>query len=276
MAQKHITQRFPWLLPLRRRQRLFCFYTGMWLDGHRYAREKKTACLPHLIFEARSPLYNTKTGFDMAYQHNKVFNLKLAAVPLQGMLIRPEETFSFWKRVKNADRQTPYKEGLIVVNGKMTTAPGGGLCQMSNLLFWMFLHTPLEVIERYGHTAREFPDEEDGPVGVDATVSEGWLDLKAKNKTQATYQIHLSFTKTEMIGRLYSDVRPPVRYEITNGRTWYTRKQGEVTEHAEVLRKVIPHGSEEEARNEVLYINHCKIGYALPETVVIKEEGEGK
>ena len=35
---------------------------------------------------------------------------------------------------------------------------GGGLCQLSNLIFWMTLHTPLTVVERYRHSHDVFPD----------------------------------------------------------------------------------------------------------------------
>ena len=96
-------------------------------------------------------MYNRSTGFSMMYQKNKVFNLKLAAATMDKLVIRPGETFSFWQLVRYADRDTPYREGLVEIDGKLTTRPGGGLCQISNLLFWMFLHTPLTIVERRGH-----------------------------------------------------------------------------------------------------------------------------
>lgn len=89
MAKKRLTQRFPWLVPLRRRQRVFCFYWGMRLDGRRYAAVRSGEELPRRAFEANSPLYNRETGWDMRYQENKVHNLKLAAAMLDGMLIQP-------------------------------------------------------------------------------------------------------------------------------------------------------------------------------------------
>lgn len=151
MDRKRLTQRFPFLLPMRRAQRKMCFYAGMRFDGCRYAQTIGEKSLSHLLFETDCALYNHNTGFDMIYQENKVFNLKLAAKTLNGLLIRPGETFSFWWLVRHADKDTPYKDGLTVTNGKLTTMSGGGMCQMSNLLFWMFLHTPLTIIQRRGH-----------------------------------------------------------------------------------------------------------------------------
>jgi len=189
MTRKRITQIFPWLLPLRRKQQLLFFYTKMKLDKNCYAAKNLDNLLPHQLFETSCPLYNKETGFDMVYQENKVFNLKLAAATLDNLVIRPQETFSFWKLVRYADRYTAYKEGLIVINGKLTTTLGGGMCQMSNLLFWMFIHTPLTILERHGHAVKDFPEPpSDAPLGVDATVLEGWLDLKVRNDTDSTFQ----------------------------------------------------------------------------------------
>jgi len=66
-----------------------CFYAGMRFDGRRYAETIDGKQLPYKLFEAGCALYNGNTGFDMAYQKNKVFNLKLAAKTLNGLLIRP-------------------------------------------------------------------------------------------------------------------------------------------------------------------------------------------
>lgn len=149
MSRKRLTQLFPWLLPLRKKQRLLCFYTGMSLDRNHYSSQQREILLPYQLFETSCPMYNSETGFDMIYQENKVFNLKLAAKTLDRLVICPGETFSFWKLVRYADKHTPYKDGLVVSDGKLQTLPGGGLCQMSNLLFWLFLHTPLKIVDMF-------------------------------------------------------------------------------------------------------------------------------
>ena len=155
MARKRLTQRFPWLLPLRRRQRKLCFYLGLALDRDRYARRQQTELLPWPVFETRCPMLNERTGFDLRYQENKIFNLKLAARKLNGLLIAPGESFSFWYALRGADRETPYKEGLAERDGRLLTEYGGGLCMLSNLLFWALLHTQLE--PRCGARTRRWP-----------------------------------------------------------------------------------------------------------------------
>lgn len=128
MKRKRITQLFPFLLPIRKVQRKIIFYTKMHIDRNRYAKTKGPELLPFCIYETKSKLLNENTGFDIKYQENKVFNLRLAAEPVNKLLIRPQETFSFCQCVRYAEKNERYKDGLCAVNGELVTVPGGGLC----------------------------------------------------------------------------------------------------------------------------------------------------
>ena len=274
MPRKRLTQIFPRLLPLRTWQRRFCFYTRMRLDENRYAEVKSETTLPYQLYETSYPLYNRETGFDMVYQENKVFNLKLAASTLDRVVIRPHETFSFWKLVRYADRDIPYKDGLPVIHGKLTTAPDGRMCQISTLLFWIFLHSPLAVAERHGHAVKDFPEPpSDAPMGVDATVSEGWLDLKVKNETKMSFQISIAFDEDRIIGRLLTDQDNGQLYEVVNGETLYYRKNGKVYEEVDVKQKMILTETGACSSEKLLYRNKCEIGYPLPDGTDIVEKG---
>ena len=274
MSRKRITQILPWLLPVRKKQRLLCFYAGMSWDGNHYAQDKSETLLPHQLFETSCPLYNKETGFDMVYQENKVFNLKLAAATLDNLVIKPKETLSFWKLLRHADRFTSYKEGLIVINGKLTTTLGGGMCQMSNLLFWMFIHTPLTILERHGHAVKDFPEPpSDAPLGVDATVLEGWLDLKVRNDTDSAFQISISFDDQHITGRIYTDTDNGLSYNVVNGKVQYFFTDNAVFEEVDVIQQVIKNDLGKCISSKTLYRNHCKIGYQLPAGTPIIEKG---
>ncbi len=272
MARKRLTQLFPWLLPLRKRQRLFCFYLSMALDHEHYAAKQLDTLLPYRLFSSACPMYNLETGFDEVYQQNKVFNLQLAAKPLHALIIRPGETFSFWQTVRYADKDTPYKDGLVVANGTLKTSQGGGVCQISNLLFWLFLHTPLTIVERHGHKVKDFPEPpSDAPIGVDATVSEGWLDLKVKNDTEHTFQIAVSFDDHNIYGQILTDIEPTMDRRITNGEALYYRENGRIFEEVDVIQNLVDRQSNSCVSSRVLYRNRCEIGYQLPAETVIKE-----
>lgn len=274
MARKRLTQIFPFLLPLRKWQRKLFFYWKMRLDKNRYAAEITDGLLPHEVFRTESLLLNENSGYDMQYQYNKVFNLQLAAKTVNRLVIRPGETFSFWMRVRNADQDEPYKDGLVLVDGKIVGAYGGGLCQISSLLFWMFLHTPLTIVERHGHAVESFPTTtEDLPSGTDATVTEGWLDLKVKNETDHPFQLEITFADGYMIGRILSDAELPCAYEIYNASVAYYRANGRIYQESSVdcRRTDKATGAVEDVH---LYQTTSEIGYPLPDDTEIIDKGE--
>ena len=275
MTRKRITQLFPWLIPLRTWQRRLCFYLGMKLDHNHYTTAMPKELLPVEVFSSSCPMYNRDTGFDMIYQENKIHNLKLAAATLDHMLIRPGETFSFSLTTRHADRREPYRDGLTVINGHLTTAPGGGMCQLSNLLFWVFLHSPLTITERHGHGSKDFPEPpSDAPMGVDATLAEGWKDLKVRNDTDYTFQIHIAFDEENISGYLYANRQDPLCYSIGNGPVCYCRRNNAVWEEVDVIQTLTERESGQMQSTRTLYRNVCRIGYALPPGTSIVESGQ--
>lgn len=273
MPRIRLTQVFPFLLPLRKWERKKFFYLEMQLDGNRYARKTSDDLLPNTVFESSSLMLNENSGFDMKYQFNKVHNLKLAARTVNNVIIRPDETFSFWQLVRRADRHEKYKDGLNLADGKITGSYGGGLCQLSNMLFWLFLHTPLTVVERHGHGVESFPSTtEDLPCGTDATISEGWLDLKARNDTDNTFQIVISFDEKYMYGRILSQSPVDIEYSITNSSVSFINRNGRTYQIASVYRCERDKKTHRETGTE-LYINQCEIGYELPDDITIEERG---
>lgn len=265
MARKRVTQIFPFLLPLRRWQRKKCFYLKMKFDGNRYARKKEETLFPHRVFETSFLMLNEESGFDRKYQLNKIHNLKLAAETLNGLVIMSGETFSFWQLVRFADKNVPYKDGLTLVDGKITGTYGGGLCLLSDMLFWMFLHTPMTVIERHGHAAEAFPGTtKELPCGTDATVSEGWLDLKVQNKTENSFQIAVDFDERFMRGCILSKNPVTTEYTVYNSAVSYEKKNGRVFQIAEISRSEKDEETGKAAERK-LYENRCEITYDIEE-----------
>ena len=56
MKRRRLTELFPWLIPLRRRQRKLFFYLGMKLDHNRYAAQRSEDLLPTEIFSSSCPM----------------------------------------------------------------------------------------------------------------------------------------------------------------------------------------------------------------------------
>lgn len=91
--------------------------------------------LPYSYYSHRTILLRKLRDVDMWLQHNKTINLKIASKKLNGILIRPGEVFSYWKLIGNPSKKKGYVDGMILKNGSFGADTGGGLCQLSNLIF---------------------------------------------------------------------------------------------------------------------------------------------
>ncbi len=268
MRRKYLTEIFPFLTPLRLKQRKLFWFAAMRLDGNRYAKEMSSTELPYETFRYTCTMINRQAAGDLQYQYNKAHNLKLASRKISGLLIHPGESFSLCLAIKDADKQEPYQEALIVINDQLKTAKGGGLCQLSNMLYWVFLNSELTVTERHPHRIMDFPDPTMQIRGTDATIASGWLDLKVKNTTAFTYQILTEFAGDDMTVILKGDDPVKHAYIFRNDNTVYERRDGHIYEDTDVLRCDVLTGTERR-----LYRNHTEIGYPLPAGTVIREGG---
>ncbi|OWA35540.1 vancomycin resistance protein [Saccharibacillus sp. O16] len=196
------------------------YYTGRryadWLlGGRKYAAQHADQSLPYRVFDHRTLLLRRLRDVDMQLQVNKVTNLRIAAKRLDGLILRPGETFSYWKTIGRPTRRKGYLDGMVLHYGGFKSGTGGGLCQMSNLIYWMTLHTPLEVTERHRHSYDVFPDSNrTQPFGSGATCSYNYLDLQIYNPTSQDYQLRVHVGEEDLIGEWRCDLPPIHRYEI--------------------------------------------------------------
>lgn len=168
------------------RLKLGAFYFGLrrklsWIFmRNEFATTIDRETLPYTYFSHHTPLIRKLKDTEMWMQENKIVNLKIAVECLNGVIIRPGETFSYWKLIGNPTRRRGFKEGMVLVNGTVRPGIGGGLCQLSNLIFWMTIHTPLTVVERHRHAYDVFPDTYQLVVKVGETDLEGSWRLSSE------------------------------------------------------------------------------------------------
>lgn len=105
----------------------------------------------------------------------RIKNLEISSAAVNGTLLAPGEVFSFNALAEPLD----YAETKVIVQGRVDTAEGGGLCQVSSTLYMAATLAGLDVIERKPHYA-ELPYIRPG---FDATVWFGAIDLKFKNNS---------------------------------------------------------------------------------------------
>ncbi|HYK72810.1 MAG TPA: VanW family protein [Pseudoneobacillus sp.] len=177
-------------------------YVQWFTDGKKYANHRELNTLyPYEGMKHQTLLMRKLKNVDMWYQTNKVINLKLAIEKLNGIVIRPGETFSYWRLIGHPTKRKGYVDGMVLHYGSFHKGVGGGVCQLSNLIYWITLHTPLTVTERHRHSYDVFPDSNrTQPFGSGATCAYNYLDLQIKNDTEIEFQLHLYLTDTHLVG----------------------------------------------------------------------------
>ncbi|MBU4561935.1 VanW family protein [bacterium] len=115
-------------------------------------------------------------------EENTIYNIKLASEVINGILVKPQEIFSFNKYVGPAEKADGYKESTIIANGVFVNGYGGGICQVSSTLYNAALLANLPIVERYNHSvygeATKYV-----PLGQDAAIFYGFKDLRFKNNS---------------------------------------------------------------------------------------------
>ncbi len=187
-----------------------------------------------------------------SYSENKRHNLLLASVRMNQVVIRPGEIFSFWALVGKPSRRRGYLEGRTLVRGVLQAEYGGGLCQLSGLIYHLALQSGLKILERYPHSVDIYTDETRfTPLGSDATVVYGYKDLRVMNTLSQPICFNIRVEADEVIGELWA-AQPVMRYTVNFEAT----PQGKGVEVLTTRRSPQP-----EANSEILTVSY----YRLPE-----------
>lgn len=227
----------------------------------RWAEVNAQVLLPHQVFRHRSMILRPLAGVNMQLQENKRTNLRLAVGHLNGVVLRPGETFSFWKLVGRPTAAKGYLEGLVLKQGAISSGVGGGLCQLGNLLFWLVAHSPLEVTERHRHGFDVFPDvARKVPFGAGATLAYNHVDLQFTNPTPHAFQLQLWLDDTHLNGQLLSAQPLKATYTVEE-RGHHMKRQhwGGCSRHNQIVQIcTLPDGQTSE---RLLVENHALMMY---------------
>jgi len=209
----------------------------------------------------------------MQLQVSKVTNLNIAARRINGILVRPGETFSFCKLVGLPTKQKGYLPGMELTFGEARAGIGGGICQISNLIHWLVIHSPLTVTERHHHSFDPFPD--DGrvlPFGSGATVFYNYLDYQFTNHTEHTFQINLWFTDKCLEGELRINNELDYAYHIIEKDHQFLKIDGAFYRKNEIWRdKILKFKGGAVVETELITRNFARVTY-IPD-YFIEQEG---
>jgi vancomycin resistance protein VanW len=248
------------------------------LGGTSFARRHADRPLSETVISHRSLLLRQLQGTDQTLQRNKVSSLRIAAGLIDGLVIHPGESFSFWRIVGRPKEKRGFKPGLQLSFGRMKAMTGGGLCQLSNLLHWMVLHTPMEVTERHRHSFDPFPDyRRRVPFGSGATVFYNYLDLTFRNGSPLRFQLRTWVGDEYLHGEIRCDSRLQREFRVEERNHRFVRRNGEVYRENELWRIIIDPGSSNVIDEELLIRNSAQVRYDVSSVGDLEiEEGDSR
>jgi vancomycin resistance protein VanW len=243
-----------------------------WLRADQsWAADRVPDNLPVRVKTHKSLLLRQLGESEMYLQHNKVTNLTLAAGRMDGVLLRPGDTFSFNKLVGSCTRRRGYVEGMRLSNGEAVAGVGGGICQLANLVYWMVMHSALTVTERSEHSFDPFPDNGRVlPWGTGCSIVYNYVDLQFRNDTDSTFQLRVGVGDRYLEGELRADRQQAASYRVFARNERFYRLGSEHFRANEIWRTVIDRRTGNAIGEERLRRNCALVKY-LPVDVPVTE-----
>lgn len=230
----------PALHPIARKLRNLERSFELKFDRRVYASSIHMGKFAYRVKKHQSVLVRRYPGVDIEPQLNKVKNLQLVIAMLDGLLICRQQTFSFCKSVGPPTAERGFREAIELVSGRARLGVGGGICQASNLIFWLALHSPLSVVERHHHSFDPFPDAGRVlPFASGATVMYKYRDLRLYNPTPASFQLRLWLDGKCLNGDLRCDRKLRYSYSVFEKAHRFERFGKQWIRSNELWRRVI-------------------------------------
>ena len=178
---------------------------GDWLTG-RYRRmvaPSERLVLEGAAFPIRLSIEQRVLATD--YVQAKLHNIQMARRSLENLPVPPGGIFSFWGVVGRPIAARGFLPGRSLLGGQLMPDYGGGLCQLSGLIYYLGLQAGLEILERHPHSRDIYEDAERyTPLGTDATVAYGFKDLRMLNTLRAPVCFRVSNGTETITGCLCS------------------------------------------------------------------------
>ena len=149
---------------------------------------------------------------------NRIHNVTQGAKIFNGVLIAPNETFSFNKALGEVSAKTGFLPEIVIKEDKNIPEYGGGLCQVSTTFFRAAIIAGFPIIERAAHAYRiTYYD----PAGMDATIYDPSPDLRFLNDSKYYILVQTRIEGSNLFVDFYStpdgrkvEVGKPVIYNL--------------------------------------------------------------
>lgn len=133
---------------------------------------------------------------------NRGVNIRKAVEYLDGTILAPGAVLSFNEVVGPREESRGFVWAPVIVNDEMEPGVGGGVCQVATTLHAAAVYGLLEIPQRRSHSRPSGY----APLGLDATVIDGQVDLKIRNPYDTALMVHAylptrTSVRVELLGR---------------------------------------------------------------------------
>ena len=172
-----------------------------------------------------SNVYATYSTNYKTSQVNRTTNLDIACKTINGMILKPGQTFSFNRTLGERTAGKGYKPATIFTGGVGTAQElGGGICQVASTLFNTALLANVSINERHQHSQRVSYV----PLGRDSGIYWGAKDFKFTNNTKYNLKIKTWISNGTLTAQLLitEDVKPAnVKVTVYRSGNTFTLKR---------------------------------------------------
>ncbi len=196
-------------------------------------------------------------------EENTIYNIKLSSEEINGILVKPQEIFSFNKYVGPGEKADGYKESTIIANGIFVNGYGGGICQVSSTLYNAVLLANLPIVERYNHSiygdATKYV-----PLGQDAAIFYGFKDLRFKNNSDHAIVVFSKVFRDTLKASIFGGNEDEAEVEIIS-------EDKKIIDYQIIREK----DSKLEANQEIV-VQEGVSGYQIKTYRIVRKDGEEK
>ena len=159
--------------------------------------------LPSITKEQNEKVTNLLGSYSTNYtgsdSEGRNINLKVACNKINGTILSPNEVFSMNETLGDQTYENGYREGGVIVNGKIESGIGGGVCQVTTTLYNAVIFSELDIVERKNHSLAVGYV----PLGRDAAIAGTWKDFKFKNSNEYPIYIEAFAANNKVVVNIY-------------------------------------------------------------------------
>jgi len=232
------------------------------LGKERFATHRQSEKLDVLVWEVHNNMIKRGPGIDERLQQNKADNIRLACSRINGLVIQPGETFSFWEMVGKTSKKNGFSEGRVIVNGKLVAGVGGGLCNLANSLNLVVLHSPLTITEVHHHSDALAPDPggKRVPFSAGTSVNYNFIDYRFRNDTLQPVQLCTWCEGDNLFVELCTTEPFPVTFRIVEEEHhFHQESNGKFYRVSKIYRETLDRATEEVKTKELIWDNHSEV-----------------